>query len=112
MMTLSTTANTSELPIGHELVEGETHHAVVVYGNATCMDTTRARAVLENFGIEYNFYNIDLDPAMARTAAALREEGSTKIPVLDFGGGIVLVEPTDDEIENALNESGRLRSGT
>ncbi|MES2460767.1 MAG: glutaredoxin family protein [Armatimonadota bacterium] len=109
-MTLSSQNNDS-LPIGHELVEGEARHAVVVYGNATCPDTTRARAVLENLGVEYNFYNIDLDPAIARTAAALRGEGKgEKIPVVDFGRGLVLVEPTDNELENALAESGRLRS--
>ncbi len=109
---LSSTHNNSSLPIGHELVEGEVHHAVVVYGNATCPDTLRARAVLENLGIEYNFYNIDLDPAMARTAAALRGEGKgEKIPVVNFGEGIVLVEPTDTEIENALTKSGRFGPG-
>ena len=110
-MTLSTSTGSGSLPIGHELVEGQAHHAVVVYGNATCPDTTRALAVLENLGIEYNFYNIDLDPAMARTAASLRGEGNgEKIPVVDFSGGSVLVEPTDSELETALKESGRIRS--
>ena len=110
-MTLSANPAPGTLPIGHELVEGETHHAVVVYGNATCPDTTRARAILENLGIEYNFYNIDLDPAMAKTADSLRGEGKgQKIPVIDLGSGSVLVEPTDDELESGLQESGRLRS--
>jgi glutaredoxin len=110
-MTLSSRIDNTNLPIGHELVEGAPHHAVVVYGNATCPDSARARAVLENLGIEYNFYNIELDPAMARTAASLRGEGRGEaIPVVDFGGGSVLIEPTDAEIEDALKQTGRLRT--
>lgn len=110
-MTLSANPSPGNLPIGHELVEGEAHHAVVVYGNATCPDTTRSRALLETLDIEYNFYNVDLDPAMAKTADALRGEGKgAKIPVIDLGKGLVLVEPTDNELEEALQASGRLRS--
>jgi glutaredoxin len=110
-MTLSTPGSSNNLPIGHELVEGEVHHAVVVYGNATCPDTLRSRAVLQNLGIEYNFYNIDLDPAMARTAAALRGQGKgEKIPVVDLGEGHVLVEPSDGDLIHALTETGRIKS--
>jgi glutaredoxin len=109
-MALSTPAN-NNLPIGHELVEGEAHHAVVVYGNATCHDTLRTRGVLQNLGIEYNFYNIDMDPSMSRTAAALRGPGKgEKIPVVDLGQGHVLVEPTDDELLSALTETGRIKN--
>jgi len=102
---LSNTA--SDLPIGHELTEGTVHHAVVVYGTATCHDTTRSRALLDGFGVQYNFYNIDLDAAMNKTAQTLAG-GSTKIPVVDLGGGSVLVEPSDESLTLALRDSGRL----
>ncbi|MBC8101643.1 MAG: NrdH-redoxin [Cytophagales bacterium] len=103
--------NTNKLPLGHELVEGQTHHAVIVYGNATCPDTLRSRALLEGLGIEYNFYDIELDAAIARTADALRGEGhGAKIPVINLGEGYVLVEPSDDELTATLTKTGRLHA--
>jgi glutaredoxin len=96
------------LPIGHELTEGQLHHAVKVYGTQTCHDTNRSRALLDGLGIEYNFYNTDMDAAMARTADALRPNGGQKIPVIDLGEGNVLVEPSDDELTRALRAGGRL----
>ncbi len=97
----------SDLPIGHELTEGSVHHAVVVYGTETCHDTTRSRALLERMNVPYNFYNIDLDAGINKTAQALAS-GSTKIPVVDLGGGSVLVEPSDESLTLALRDSGRI----
>jgi glutaredoxin len=87
------------------------HHAVTVYGTDHCHDTSRTRALLDSLQVEYNYYNIDLDPAMARTAYAL-ENGAQKIPVVKLGDGAsgdVLVEPTDDVLEAALHRTGHLR---
>ena len=85
------------------------HHAVTVYGEPGCPDTTRSRALLDTLGVEYNFYDISLDAAMARTAAALRPDGGEKIPVVNLGNGLVLVEPSNATLENALHQSGHLR---
>jgi len=101
---------TDRLPIGHELVEGHVHRAITVYGNDWCHDTTRARALLDRFSIEYNYYDMDLDPAMAKTAYAL-QGGGQKRPVLDFheeGDARILVEPSDDALLEALRQTGRL----
>ena len=83
------------------------HHAVVVYGADWCGDTTRTRTFLTNLDIEFNYYNIDKDDAMKKTAAALAN--STKIPVVDLGGGVVLVEPTNDALEAGLHQTGHLK---
>ena len=102
-------ANTSQnsLPIGHELTEGAAHHALTVYGTATCEDTNRARALLDSLNVPYNYYDIELDDAMARTAAAL-QNGGEKTPVIDFHDGAVLIEPSNDELMSALQKSDRL----
>lgn len=103
---MTNTADNS-LPIGHELTEGRTHHAVTVYGSLGCEDTTRARALLDQLGIAYNFYDVEKDPALARTAWSL-QNGGEKTPVVDLGEDRVLVEPADDVLLGALKESGRL----
>lgn len=95
------------LPIGHELIEGRAHHALAVYGTETCGDTRRTRVLLDTLGVQYNFYDTDKDAAMERTAAAL-QNGGQKVPVVDFGEGQVLVEPTDDELTQALRQADRL----
>jgi len=99
--------NTNTLPVGHELTGHPTPHAITVYGTATCPDTLRSRALLDALRLEYNFYNTDLDPAMARTAAAL-QNGGTKVPVVDLHNGTVLVEPSDEELTEALHKAERL----
>ena len=95
------------LPIGHELTGHPTPHAITVYGTATCPDTLRSRALLDALRLEYNFYNTDLDAAMARTAAAL-QNGGTKVPVVDLHNGTVLVEPSVEELTEALHAAERL----
>jgi mycoredoxin len=104
-----TPANTAQnpLPIGHEAIGHPARHAITVYGTDWCGDTRRVRAHLDALGLEYNYYNTDLDPAMARTAAAL-QNGGTKIPVVDLHNGTVLVEPTNLELADALQHTDGL----
>ena len=84
------------------------HHAVVVYGADWCGDTTRTRQFLTQREVEFNYYNIEKDAAMKRTAAAFQDGGS-KIPVVDLGEGNVLIEPTNDALEAALHQTGHLK---
>lgn len=84
------------------------HHAIVVYGASWCGDTTRARQLLSKLDVEFNYYDIDKDEAMKRTAATL-QNGSTKIPVVDLGEGTVLIEPSNAELEAALHKTGHLK---
>jgi glutaredoxin len=97
-----------DLPAGHEFVEGRTHHAVTVYGTEDCGDTVRTRELLDRLGVAYNYYDVDLDPAIYRTMTAL-EDGNERTPVVRMDDGAVLVEPTDTALVDALRASGRLR---
>ena len=99
--------NETRLPIGHELTGHPVHHALTVYGSDTCEDTARSRALLDALGIEYNYYDVDKDAALARTASAL-QGGGAKTPTIDLGEGVVLVEPSDDDLRIALHRQGRL----
>lgn len=104
---MNTPQPADQLPVGHELTEGRIRHAVTVYGTDTCPDTLRSRALLDRLGVEYNFYNVDRDAAMARTSSAL-QNGGQKVPVVDLGENSVLVEPSDFELTQALKSSGRI----
>ena len=101
-------ADTStNLPFGHELTGHPAHHALTVYGSMGCHDTTRSRALLDMLGVEYNFYDVEKDAAMARTAWAL-QDGGQKSPVIDLGEGKVLVEPSDEDLAKALQKTDGL----
>ena len=84
------------------------HHAVKVYGTDWCEDTSRTRAHLVMIGVPFNYYNVDLDAGMKRTAMSL-QGGGEKSPVVDTGDGTVLVEPSDDELDAALRASGHIK---
>lgn len=83
------------------------HPAIRMYGADWCGDTVRARALLDDLEIEYNYYDVDKDAAMARTAMSLQNGGEKK-PVLDFSDGVVLIEPSNQEIHDALENTGRV----
>ena len=100
-------ATEERLPIGHELTEGTPHHALAVYGTDTCEDTQRSRALLDSLGVQYNYYDVEKDAAMARTSSAL-QNGGQKTPVIDFGEGLALVEPSDEVLTRSLRERDRI----
>ena len=95
------------LPVGHELTGHPAHHALTVYGSMTCHDTVRSRALLDALGVEYNYYDVDKDVAMARTAWSL-QDGGEKTPVIDLGEGRVLIEPSDEDLTRALQKTDGL----
>lgn len=72
---------------------------ITVYGKATCDDTLRSRALLEARAVDYDYRDVEHDPAHA--AEALRLSGVTRVPVIDVDGS-VLVEPSDDELAALL----------
>lgn len=74
---------------------------VEVYGKPDCSDTERSRALLDARGVSYAYFDVTTDAA-AR-AHAEEVSGSTRAPVVVVGGGVVLVEPTDEELGAALD---------
>lgn len=73
---------------------------IQVYGKPDCPDTARSRALLDARGAGYDYFDITADaPARERAATV---SGSTKAPVISFTDGLVLVEPTDEELDEAL----------
>jgi mycoredoxin len=80
---------------------------IKLYGATWCGDTRRSRRFLDDLNIPYEYHDIDHDRA-AKQWAIDQNGGKQKIPVIDLGNNAVLIEPTDDELEEALRATGRL----
>ena len=71
-----------------------------VYGADWCGDCVRTKRLLDRLGSDYEWVDVDADPAAA--AEAERISGRKNIPVIVLPSGEILVEPTDPELERAL----------
>ncbi|HWD00889.1 MAG TPA: glutaredoxin domain-containing protein [Amycolatopsis sp.] len=73
----------------------------VVYGASWCPDVKRSRALLDAAGVEYDYVDVEADPAAEKLVRAL-QNGARRIPTIVFADGSHLVEPTDDELSARL----------
>jgi mycoredoxin len=74
---------------------------ITVYATSWCGDCRLAKRVLDEEGTQYAWVDIDFDPE----AAALVQElngGYRTVPTILFPDGRVLVEPTREELQQAL----------
>ncbi len=74
---------------------------VVVYGAEWCADCHRAKRLMDDYGIKYQYHDIDTDPKLKEKAQAL-VDGKSVVPVIVIGDTI-LEEPSNDELLQALN---------
>jgi glutaredoxin len=81
-------------------------NTIKVYGANWCEDTTRTREQLDALGVKYQYIDIDKDAA-AKQWITKQNHGKQKTPTVDVGGKI-LIEPTNEEMEDALRKSGAL----
>ena len=73
---------------------------IVVYGADWCGDCVRAKRLLDRTGVAYRWIDVDVVAGAAQEARRL--SGRTNIPVVVMPGGDILVEPSDPELEAAL----------
>ena len=76
----------------------------VVYGAAWCADCHRVRQLLEQRSIAYTYYDIDED-ANAQVRARELSGGRQVVPVVQIGGR-TLLDPTNEEVLQALPANG------
>lgn len=81
---------------------------IIVYGTQWCGDCHRTRAFLDSKNIPYSFVNIDDDEKAIDTVLKLTS-GRNIIPTVVLPGGETLLEPSNDELENAIAKDTRLR---
>ena len=80
-----------------------TSSGVTIYGAMWCKDTRRSRALLDRRQIDYTWVDVD-EHSVASDWAAAQNNGQRRIPVIAVGvPGPILIEPSDDELDGALN---------
>jgi len=72
------------------------------YGASWCGDCVRARALLEHYGVEFDYH--DVDASESDRDRAIEISGLKKIPVLLFPDGSVLSEPSNPILNEKLTE--------
>jgi len=80
----------------------EEFKSVEFYGAAWCGDCVRARALLEHYGVDFTYH--DVDASDEDKAKAIELSGRPNIPVLLFPDGSVLTEPSNKLLNNKLTE--------
>jgi len=77
---------------------------ITVYGADWCEDTQRSLRHLRRLGVAYGYENVDRDAAALERAKALND-GKRRTPTIDVDG-TTLVEPTNDQVNVALDQRG------
>lgn len=76
--------------------------SIEFYGAAWCGDCVRAQALLEHYGVDFTYH--DVDASDADKAKAMELSGRPNIPVLLFPDGSVLTEPSNPLLNSKLSE--------
>ncbi|MBI2074289.1 MAG: glutathione S-transferase N-terminal domain-containing protein [Candidatus Levybacteria bacterium] len=72
------------------------------YGATWCPDCKRSRQFLDEKGVEYEYINIEEVPGAAEEVEKINK-GYQSIPTIIFPDGQVLVEPSNVELQKALD---------
>jgi len=75
---------------------------IVFYGATWCADCRRSKQYLDDQGITYEYINIDEDPKSAEKVVAINK-GFQSIPTIVFPDGDILVEPSNAELQKAID---------
>ena len=75
---------------------------VQVYGADWCRDVRRTKQQLIDLDVEFDYVDVEADPAAAERAQQISGRGS--IPVVVYPDGSHQVEPSNSEVEAKLRK--------
>jgi mycoredoxin len=75
------------------------------YGTSWCPSSRRAKKLIIEKGIDFEWINIDEDPA-GREFVLEVNNGYRSVPTIVFPDGDILVEPSRTELLNKLEQRG------
>lgn len=76
---------------------------IIMYGTSWCGDTRRARKLLEEENIDYEWIDIDQDESAAQYVKSVAN-GYRSVPTIVFPDGTILVEPSTNQIREKLSK--------
>jgi len=79
------------------------NHSIIVYGTRWCPDCHRARKVLNQREILYEYIDINKDRA-ARDYVEQVNNGNRSVPTILFPDGDILVEPSNRALNAKLDD--------
>jgi mycoredoxin len=74
------------------------------YGATWCGDCHRSMSYLDEKHVEYEYINIEEVPRAAEEVERINK-GMQSIPTIIFPNGKILVEPSNEQLEKALEEN-------
>ncbi|MDY6868617.1 MAG: glutaredoxin domain-containing protein [Chloroflexota bacterium] len=74
---------------------------IKMYGTRWCGDTFRARKVLDEVGMDYEYIDINKD-AEGEQFVKETNHGNRSVPTIVFPDGSILVEPTNKELKEKM----------
>ena len=72
-----------------------------VYGADWCEDTQRTREHLDKLKVAYDYINFDYDKSAEKWITE-QNKGKRKTPTVVMPDGQILIEPTNDQVDDAL----------
>jgi len=82
------------------------NEAIKVYGTRWCGDTKRALRILDQRNVNYDWIDIDKDKD-GENFVKETNRGNRSVPTIIFSDKSVLVEPSNQQLEDKLNSIGR-----
>lgn len=78
--------------------------AIDFYGAEWCGDCRRTKRLLDTLAVDYTYHDVSVDEAAQLKAIEI--SGRQSIPVVVFGDGSHMVEPSDPDMRTKLQELG------
>lgn len=82
-----------------------TSQDITIYGAQWCADCKRSKEYLNSIGASYTYIDIQDTPDAAAAMQHING-GRNRIPTIQLANGVVLVEPSDKELQMAIQAAG------
>ena len=74
---------------------------IKMYGTTWCADCNRAKAFMDENGVDYDWTNVDVETEFIDYILEINN-GKRSVPTIVFPDGSVLVEPSNRELADKL----------
>jgi mycoredoxin len=87
------------------------NHKITVYGTTWCRDCARAKRILDALSVDYDWiditHNVEATQFVQKVA-----NGYKSVPTIVFPDGSCLIEPSDDELIECIQQKVLSKNST